>query len=324
MAALKSISRHFSDKEIEVSDCRQIFVLGAPRSGTTFLSSLLKNTSFNAPVETHFITKYHKKLASYGDLKNRNNFRVLVKDILSERPVQQWHLDLDIDQFYDELPDDFSYADIVDGVVLKRKVLQSGHQWGDKTPHYLGDLTILTSTFPEAKYIYIVRDGRDVALSLLEKPWGPNNIYKCAEYWSSLNNQEQLIKELEDRNQLHFVKYEDLLENTRDRILEIYDFLGESISEGELSSLVESVQANNYDKWKTELTPMQLRIFEAIAKDELTAFGYEVINQSSKVTWPESVFFYMHEKMHRAWFLFKANIIDGFKIKYLGKEPFNE
>jgi hypothetical protein len=32
----------------------------------------------------------------------------------------------------------------------------------------------------------------------------------------------------------------------------------------------------------------------------------------------------MHEKMHRAWFLFDANIIDGFKIRYLGKEPFNE
>ena len=307
-----------------MSQYKQIFVLGAPRSGTTFLSSLLKNTSFNAPVETHFITKYHKRLSSYGNIRSRDNFDSLVKDILSERPVQQWKLNLDISQLYEDLPEDFTYADIVNGIILKRKVLQGNHKWGDKTPHYLGDLSILMDLFPEAKYIYIVRDGRDVALSLLEKPWGPNNIYKCAEYWSRLNNQQPLIDDLRNRGQLHFVKYEELLDNTRACILDIYGFLGETISEADLSSLSQSVQSNNYDKWKTDMTATQLRIFEAIAKNDLATFGYQVVNQDPKVTPLETFFFQVHEKVHRAWFLFDANVIDGFKIKYLGKEPFNE
>jgi hypothetical protein len=312
------------DKEIKVSTCQQIFVLGAPRSGTTFLSSLLKKTSFNAPVETHFITKYYNSLRNYGDLKDRRNFRKLVNDILSERPVQQWHLNLDIEQLYDELPANFSYGDLVNAIILKRKQIQGGNRWGDKTPHYLGDLDILIKIFPKARFIYIVRDGRDVALSLLEKPWGPNNILKCAEYWSRLNSQDSTVQKLKDRNQLYFVKYEDLLKNTKEIVLEIYKFLDENITENEIASLAESVQSGNYNKWKKKMTLNQIRVFEAIASKELAAFGYEITNKNSKIFFLETQYFNMHEMAHRAWFLFNANIIDGFKIRYLGKEPFNE
>lgn len=307
-----------------MSKCQQLFVLGAPRSGTTFLSSLLKKTSFNAPVETHFITKYYKKIRRYGDLKDRGNFRKLVKDILSERPVQQWNLDLDIENLYDELPASFSYGDLVNAIILKRKQLQGQNRWGDKTPHYLGEIEILDEIFPQANFIYIVRDGRDVALSLLEKPWGPSNIYKCAKYWSRLNNKEKTIKKLKDNNQLHFIKYEDLLKNTTSKALEVYDFLGEDITEKEITSLTASVQSRNYNKWKKKMTPNQLRVFEAISSKELAAFGYEVINTNSRVSFFEIQYFNVHEMIHRAWFLFHANIVDGFKIRYLGKEPFDE
>ena len=307
-----------------MSACQQLFVLGAPRSGTTYLSGLLTKTNFNAPVETHFITKYYKKIQRYGDLKDKGNFRKLVEDILSERPVQQWNLNLDVEQLYDELPADFSYGDLVNAIILKRKQLQGQNRWGDKTPHYLGDLEILIEIFPKANFIYIVRDGRDVALSLLEKPWGPNNIYKCAKYWSRLNNQGKTIGKLKDKNQLYFIKYEDLLKDTTSKALEIYDFLGESITETEIISLTKTVQSGNYNKWKQQMTPNQLRVFEAISSKELTAFGYEVINTSPKVSLLETQYFNVHEIIHRAWFLFNANIVDGLKIRFLGKEPFNE
>ena len=44
-------------------DAKQVFILGAPRSGTTFLASLLTHTRFKAPFETHFIPKFYKKLS---------------------------------------------------------------------------------------------------------------------------------------------------------------------------------------------------------------------------------------------------------------------
>lgn len=307
-----------------MSTCQQIFVLGAPRSGTTFLSSLLKKTSFDAPVETHFITKYYKRIKNYEDLKDRQNFRRLVKDILSERPVQQWHLNLDIEKLYDELPANFVYGDLVNAIILKRKQIQGGNRWGDKTPHYLGDLDILVEIFPKARFIYIVRDGRDVALSLLEKPWGPNNILKCAEYWSKLNDQVSTVQTLKEKSQLYFLKYEDLLNNTKEIVPEIYKFLDEKITENEIASLTESVQSGNYNKWKKKMTPNQIRVFEAIASKELAVFGYDVINKNPTVSIIETQYFNVHEMIHKAWFLFNLNIVDGFKIRYLGKEPFSE
>lgn len=51
-----------------MQNCTQIFILGAPRSGTTFLASLLELTFFGKPFETPFITKYYKLLADYGDI----------------------------------------------------------------------------------------------------------------------------------------------------------------------------------------------------------------------------------------------------------------
>ena len=75
----------------------QLFVVGAPRSGTTYLSGLLEDTRFGTPIEPHFITKYHDRLDRYGDLQQAANFAHLIRDISRERPVMQWQLDLDAD-----------------------------------------------------------------------------------------------------------------------------------------------------------------------------------------------------------------------------------
>lgn len=93
-------------------ETNQIFVLGAPRSGTTFLSGLLRFTRYGRPVESHFITKYCRKLEAYGDLSKKENFDKLMNDILSERPVMQWKLKLDIHEFYEEVKPNLSLIHI--------------------------------------------------------------------------------------------------------------------------------------------------------------------------------------------------------------------
>jgi len=96
-----------------------IFVIGCPRSGTTMLSRLLNFSSYGAPVETHFIPKYYKKLQLYGNLVERNNFIKLINDILCERPVMQWKLNLNIDSFLNEI-NEYKYSEIVSKLCMKR------------------------------------------------------------------------------------------------------------------------------------------------------------------------------------------------------------
>ena len=40
-------------------------------------------------------------------------------------------------------------------------------RWGDKTPMYMQHLRLLERLFPDARYVHLIRDGRDAALSFL-------------------------------------------------------------------------------------------------------------------------------------------------------------
>lgn len=302
----------------------QIFILGAPRSGTTFLASLLESTQYGAPFETQFFVKYFQKLSSYGDLNIKKNFTKLVEDILKERAVSQWNLDLDISLFFESLNNRRIYSEIINELCLIRNKQLGYAAWGDKTPHYVGDISSIYSLFPDAKYLYIVRDGRDVALSLLQKNWGPNNIFSCAEYWKDLTADKPELKLLEDNNQILKLRYEDLLDNTEEHVLKIYDFLGEKIKEGELEKLCSTVKAGNYYKWKKQLTKSQIKIFDQVAANTLQRFGYETFTEEKQINIFKKLFYKAHDRFLFFKFLFEINVIDGIKIRFFGKEPFAE
>ncbi len=303
---------------------KPIFILGAPRSGTTFLASLLEKTDYGAPFETHFITKYYKKLADYGDINKYQNFSRLLVDILGERTVQQWALSFDHEKFFEELGSDVSYAQLVNKLCLKAAQLKGLNSWGDKTPNYLKDIDILYELFPDSKYIYIVRDGRDVALSLLEKDWGPNNIYYCARYWRDLNQNNQCLDSLQAANNLYRLKYESLVDNVELHVKEIYAFLDIAYDEKELIELVKTVRPGNYNKWKKYMTPRQVDTFDRIASDTLKRFGYEVSTDDVTVSLIWRVLYFLHNAFFRARHLFIINVVDGIKIKFFGKQPFAE
>ena len=303
-------------------DRKPIFILGAPRSGTTFLASLLKGSEYGAPFETQFITKYYKRIAGYGDLSEYNNFEKLINDILSERAVMQWGLKLDIKQFFAQCSDSYSYANVVDRLCLLGRGDSSALNWGDKTPHYLGDVDILYELFPEAKYIYIVRDGRDVALSLLRKPWGPNNIYSAAKYWVLLNSQAEVLKRMRDGGTFMQLRYEDLVNDTQNYLDALCEFTHSSYPDDLHDELAGSVMVSNYEKWRSEMSVAEIKLFEQIAADTLERFGYATTHRVEPVSWPRKVFYESHEFLLRARQLFIENVIDTIKIKYFGKQPF--
>jgi hypothetical protein len=57
------------------------------------------------------------------------------------------------------------------------------HRWGDKTPYYLRHMTTLAAVLPEARFVHIVRDGRDAALSIVPLWFGPNSVEQAALEW---------------------------------------------------------------------------------------------------------------------------------------------
>lgn len=298
-----------------------VFVLGCPRSGTTLLAEFLAPTRFGVPVETHFITKYARLETTYGDLSVRGNFDRLVNDILAERPVMQWRLAADREALW-AAHGQQSYAEIVDRICMLRTAPMGKSSWGDKTPHYILDVARLDALFPEAKFVVIVRDGRDVALSLLEKSWGPGNLYACAQYWKACHADTPALARLRARGQLCEVRYEDLLDDPRSVVARVYAFLDEPFAEAALRPLLESVRPANRDKWKTRLTPAEIRLFEHVAAGTLARFGYASTHQERGVGVVSRAWFRLHDKLHTLSHLVRTNTVDALRIRYFGMEPF--
>lgn len=303
---------------------KPIFILGSPRSGTTFLAGLLKDAGYGEPFESHFITKYYKKLADYGDINVYKNFLSLLEDILNERAVKQEKSDFDHEKFFKELGAHFTYSQLVDKICLKVFQQEGFNSWCDKTPNYLGDIDILYELFPDSKYIYLVRDGRDVTLSLLEKDWGPNNIYYCARYWVTLNQGSVHLDCLEVTNNLYQLRYEDLLDNVEKYVKEIYSFLGWKCDKAELLELAKTVKSGNYNKWKKHMTSRQINIFDRVAADILKQFDYEISTEERPISFIWRILYFSHNVIFRIRHLFIINVIDGVKIRFFGKEPFAE
>jgi hypothetical protein len=278
-------------------------------------------TRWGEPAETHFITKYARRLHRWPDLRDRRQFDDLVKRILAERPIQQWRVTVDPGELYARL-ERFDYAEIVDKICMLRSAKLGFTSWGDKTPHYILDVELISRLFADARYLYIVRDGRDVALSLLQKPWGPGTLYHCARYWKLCNEQSAVMEQLRAKGTLHELRYEDLLEQPVEHTRAVYDFLEEPWDETVMTSVLDQVRRGNRDKWKSALSRDQIRLFEQTAGDTLRRFGYEATARESTPAWLNRLWWGAKDRSKLARNLVKLNVVDAVAIRFFGKEPF--
>ena len=127
-----------------------IFLVGCARSGTNLLSQLVKASSWGEPFETHFIPKYYRKLDRYGPLTELSVRKRLVRHILSERPIRDLDLGLEVESFCRSM-DRYDYSDIVNRICFAIGTSSGAQSWADKTPSYVLELELIHALFPRAK-----------------------------------------------------------------------------------------------------------------------------------------------------------------------------
>ena len=101
-------------------------------------------------------------------------------------------------------------------------------------------------------------------------------------------------------------------------------FLGEAYDETEMHKLISGIKQGNYNKWKSTMTRYQVKLFESAAANTLKRFGYETSYEEKAVSEFTAAVYRFHEACMKIKFLFKINVIDGIKIRFMGKEPFAE
>ena len=307
------------------SERAPVFILGCPRSGTTFLSSMLALTEFGPPFESQFIVKYFDRLRDDLDLSDRGRFGRIARGILEERAVRQWRIDIDVDQLFESL-ETKTYPALADAICLAmvRSRRPAATAWGDKTPRYTLRWDVLLRLYPESRFIYISRDGRAVALSLLRRPWGPGTIVAAARLWRSYID---IKRDLEDRlgsDQILFVRYEELLLEAEPQIHRLYEFLDVGISADEVRKLAATAKRDNAFKWRSKMTEADRKLFETVVAATLENEGYETRYPQDRLPTAAEISSAVRDGAKRGRHLLVQNLVDPIAIRFFGKEPFND
>jgi hypothetical protein len=194
---------------------RVIFVEGAPRSGTTWLVTLLATHPEIAGVEAE------SHLFDFGVDRLFDNF---------ERRHPHIHgLEAFVDR--DEMVD--LVRDLCDGVLLGMRSHVSAGAIPpfvvEKTPIQDGidglDLARKRECYPDAWHIHIVREREAVARSLMRAPWMPDRSYAaCAGLWDRTVGQARAV--LGDLPRYREVSYEELRADPAEGCRALFEWLG--------------------------------------------------------------------------------------------------
>ncbi len=202
-----------------------IFLIGAPRSGTTWLQAMLaSHPCVSTGPETHFFEGIKSFVDSYYFKHPRPDG---LREYLTE------------DEFFDAI------TNLFHKVVSKvPEPTDEPKFFLEKTPQHSMFLDIITKCFPDAYFIHIIRDPKNVVSSILRaaQTWGkgyfPNSVLVASTLWKKcvLSAREFFLS---SENTKYFeVKYEDMRINPTKYLSKIFSFLGVNYDEALLNLIV--------------------------------------------------------------------------------------
>ncbi|MFA6957507.1 MAG: sulfotransferase [Thermoanaerobaculia bacterium] len=198
------------------------FIVGVARSGTTLLRLMLDaHPELSIPPESYFLLPFLRR--------PEVELRAVTADEFC-RAVSGFHTWPDLGISSELLADEiaklpaFSVSEGARRVYALYTGSRGKARWGDKTPAYGHHMARIEQLLPEARFVHIVRDGRDVALSLRQQWFTPaGDMAGLARHWA------ETVRELrsEGSRRRHYleIRYEELLRDTRVTLGKLCRFL---------------------------------------------------------------------------------------------------
>jgi protein-tyrosine sulfotransferase len=174
-------------------------------------------------------------------------------------------------------------------------------RWAEKTPRNISRIGAIFRFFPEARFVHVLRDGRDVACSLRTHPrhevvdgrlvpldtWKP--LAACARRW---RDDIECSRPWWGDPRFHTLRYEDLVRDPGSVLRRLMAFLGERWDDAMLAhagggsssrdvtrfaqnpEAIRAVSASSIGRWQRDLDANDRRIFKRIAGPLLVELGY--------------------------------------------------
>jgi hypothetical protein len=265
-----------------------LLTLGVRRSGTTLLRVMLdRHSQLAVPDESYFVPQ----------LADRHLRRIdadeFVDDLRRLNTLAEW--DVPLDEVRSRLHDGMSVGEAIGTVYAVYAAERGKPRWGDKTPMYMQNLRLLQRLFPGARFVHLIRDGRDAALSFLAMPRGivtetwmhPRTPAEFACQWRTEVAAARRLGRRVGARYLE-VRYEELVADPERALRRICAFAGLEYE----PAMVE--YAGNVDvsakphqqrlmqppttgvrNWRTQMSSADVVAFERVAGDLLQELGYE-------------------------------------------------
>ena len=273
---------------------RPVFIVGCARSGTTWLYHLLLSSGGFAIYrsETQFYSRFGPRFSGFSNERQRKAFLDLW--LKSEFFLRSG---LDAVSFRQEALNDVDSPGSMLGAFMKRICdEQSAERWAECTPDHALYVRRIKRDFPDALFIHIIRDGRDVTMSLVKQafikpfPWHTKQPHLvAAAYWAwttnAVSKQASYLG-----NDLLTLHYENLLESLDSTLLQIATFIDKPIDPVRIKtypvgSILEPNSSferkpgdsgNQYvPRWQEHCTEDTLRVMEEVIGRGLDKFGYQ-------------------------------------------------
>ena len=237
-----------------------VFLVGPQRSGTTMLSLMLKHHPELAWAgEMEYLTKFISEGVESIQL---NDYYELLE---TDRGFLSSGLSIDRNLEYPNLMHSF----------MDQLVVRYGKPNIGATVH--GNFHLLPHIWPKARFIYLLRDGRDVTRSCIQMGWA-GNFWIGSKRWLTSERQFETLQQSIDPQASMEVRYEELLSDPAGILSDICSFIGIEYS----SEMMQYDKHTTYSKpdpslayqWKRKLTDKELQQCEARISEQLEKRGY--------------------------------------------------
>ncbi|HEY0872607.1 MAG TPA: sulfotransferase [Vicinamibacterales bacterium] len=272
-------------------DPKPLLIMGSPRSGTTFLSQMVNRFfDFHISRDNGTLLRFHRLLRNYEPLADDANLRRLIRDLYQDHfftsRIRQRGMGLSEDELFRRVRTR-TYGGLIEAVFQANAEQHGKRHWGYKRAsfgrvkgNYVDDL------FPEARFVHIIRDARDVVLSmrntpkvLLERSWH----FAAVDWVSHVETGRRIGRSLGPDRYLE-LRYETLMADPVNTMLTIFEFAGSGPDgdtraqklRNEIGGLI---KANNVEKWRRMMPSPALRRVERVAGPLLGTLGYPVVDR---------------------------------------------
>lgn len=277
------------------NEIESFFIFGSPRSGTSLLSRMMdSHEHLVVPQESLLFKMFSSFLKYYGDLSLIDNQKTLLEDMLKTRVIGYWSPQPKYEDVLALIVKP-GFGGVVEALIRSTAPDKQLRLWGEKSPGHVFYWSQIIAAFPNAKIVHIIRDGRDVASSLLNARMGPKTYYAAGKLWVDYIQQMDRVKgECAPENYVE-IHYEALLSEPEKNLKEICKTLGIDYSDSMLrffendslcatdarnrENLQMPLMASNKEKWRSKMSKKELQEFETVAGDDLKKHGYELANE---------------------------------------------